>query len=59
MINSSYKTIKLGKKLGFIIKFDVCIDVNKHQTNKNFNSIMKNIIIYGFGTIKHIKNFAK
>ncbi len=25
-------TIKLGKKLSFIIKFDICIDVNKHQT---------------------------
>ena len=26
------KTIKFGKKLSFIKKFDVCIDVNKHQT---------------------------
>jgi len=30
--NSSYQTIKLGKKQSFIIKFDLCIDVNKNQT---------------------------
>ncbi len=30
------KLIKLEKKLSFKKKFDVCIDVNKHQTQKKF-----------------------
>jgi len=30
------KLSNLEKKISFIIKFDVCIDVNKHQTQKKF-----------------------
>jgi hypothetical protein len=29
---SNNQTMKLGKKLSFLIKFDVCIDVGKHHT---------------------------
>ena len=43
------KLSKHGKKLSFIIKFDSCIDVNKHQ-RKNFNFIKKNIMLYEFDT---------
>jgi hypothetical protein len=56
--NLKIRRIKLGIKLSFIIKFDVCIDLNKHQTyRKNFNFIKKNIMLYEFDAIKHIKNF--
>ena len=34
--NLKIRRIKLEKKLSFKIKFDVCIDVNKHQTQKKF-----------------------
>ena len=46
------KLSNLGKKLSFIKKFDVCIDVNKHR--KNFKFIKKNVMFYKFDTIKHI-----
>ncbi len=32
---------------------------HKHQIQKNFNFIKKNIMFYEFDTIKHIKNFPK